>query len=154
MEVPDEFRCPITMEVMTDPVIGDDGHTYERTAIERALHTKSVSPMTRQHMSTASLKPNYALRSAIQRWNSTGVQTISSKPVPSAPTHSHTEYVLLITPEVQSEQERLLNKRPVVTSTSVSPAVLDEHKRRMCRVSIVLCLLIVVLIFIFHSLAS
>jgi hypothetical protein len=25
--IPDEFRCPITCEVMTEPVICSDGHT-------------------------------------------------------------------------------------------------------------------------------
>jgi hypothetical protein len=151
MEVPDEFRCPITMEVMTDPVIGDDGQTYERAAIERALAANPVSPMTRQRMTAASLKSNYALRSAIQRWNSSGVQPVSFKPVPYAPMHTHTEYVLLVTPEIQAEQERLINKRPANT---VSPAALDEHRRRMCRVGLILCLLMIVLIFVFHALAS
>ena len=31
---PDNFRCPITTEVMQDPVFSMDGHTYEREAIE------------------------------------------------------------------------------------------------------------------------
>ena len=30
---PDELRCPITYEMMTDPVITVDGHTYERSSI-------------------------------------------------------------------------------------------------------------------------
>jgi U-box domain len=33
--VPDEFICPISREVMDDPVISSDGFTFERTAIER-----------------------------------------------------------------------------------------------------------------------
>ena len=28
------FMCPITQDIMTDPVITSDGHTYEREAIE------------------------------------------------------------------------------------------------------------------------
>lgn len=31
----DEFLCPITFELMIDPVIASDGHTYERSAIEK-----------------------------------------------------------------------------------------------------------------------
>jgi hypothetical protein len=170
MEAPDEFRCPITMEVMTDPVIGDDGHTYERAAITRALQTNSVSPMTRQRMTVTGLRPNFALRSTIQRWKSgapkpsapSAAPTPSAAPKPSAATtHTHTEYILLITPEVQSEQERLFNKRPVVastaataTTTAATSVTLDEHRRRMCRVSIILCLLVVVLIFVFHAMSS
>jgi hypothetical protein len=29
------FYCPITSELMTDPVIDADGNTFERSAIER-----------------------------------------------------------------------------------------------------------------------
>ncbi len=147
MNPPDEFRCPITMEVMTDPVIGEDGHTYERAAITQALRVKTVSPMTRQPMTMSGLRPNHAIRSAIQRWHT------PATPIPSAPpAATHTEYVLLITPEVSAEQERLLSK-PVAT-TNVSPATLDEHRRRMCRAGLVLCLFIIVLIFVFHALAA
>ncbi|NEJ83202.1 hypothetical protein GR268_42755, partial [Rhizobium leguminosarum] len=32
--IPDECFCPITQEIMEDPVIAQDGHTYERTAIQ------------------------------------------------------------------------------------------------------------------------
>jgi hypothetical protein len=156
MDAPDEFRCPITMEVMTDPVIGDDGQTYERAAIERALSANPVSPMTRQRMTTANLRPNFALRSTIQRWTSAPKPSASkskSKPKPTAPPAiTHTDYILLITPEMQAEQERLLSK-PTAAATSTSVAI-EEHRRRTCRVGLILCLFIIVLIFVFHALAS
>ena len=66
--VPNEFLCPITMEEMTDPVIGSDGQTYERSAIMRALQSNPKSPMTREPMVVSSLKPNFALKAAIERW--------------------------------------------------------------------------------------
>ncbi len=59
--------CPITQAIMTDPVIGSDGITYERSAIEAwfaAGHT--TSPMTRQPMTSQSLVPNYALKALIE----------------------------------------------------------------------------------------
>ena len=31
---PDDFHCPITLAVMTDPVIASDGFSYERAAIQ------------------------------------------------------------------------------------------------------------------------
>ena len=34
---PAEYLCPITQDVMVDPVSTCDGHTYERAAIERWL---------------------------------------------------------------------------------------------------------------------
>ena len=59
------FRCPITQEVMQDPVICEDGHTYERAAIERWLTQSNRSPQTNLPLSSRKCIPNYALRSAI-----------------------------------------------------------------------------------------
>ena len=44
--VPTTFLCPITQDVLTDPVICADGHTYERAAITRWLAVNSTSPNT------------------------------------------------------------------------------------------------------------
>jgi Mg-chelatase subunit ChlD len=65
---PEEYVCPITQELMRDPVVGTDGHTYERLAITQALELNPQSPMTRQRMTANDLKTNYALRAAIERW--------------------------------------------------------------------------------------
>jgi hypothetical protein len=54
---------------MTDPVIGSDGRTYERSAIQQWLRTNPHSPLTREPMNVSSLKTNYALKSAIERFN-------------------------------------------------------------------------------------
>lgn len=49
---PDEFVCPITLEVMQDPVVASDGRSYERRAIERVLKTAqltgAISPISRE----------------------------------------------------------------------------------------------------------
>ena len=45
--IPKEFlMCPITMDIMIDPVICDDGFTYEKKAILQIIDGKS--PLTRQ----------------------------------------------------------------------------------------------------------
>ncbi len=51
---------------MTDPVVGTDGQTYDRTSITEWLAREPISPITRQAMSVADLRPNVALRSQIQ----------------------------------------------------------------------------------------
>ncbi len=79
MSIPSEFMCPISMDLMTDPVIGSDGHTYERSAITEWLQTNTVSPLTRQYMSITNIQPNFALRNAIERWK------LSNDPVPDSP---------------------------------------------------------------------
>ncbi len=69
MQTSDEnFYCPITYGIMMDPVIGSDGHTYERNAIETWLYNNSISPLTKQTMFVNSLVPNIALRNTIQQY--------------------------------------------------------------------------------------
>ncbi|EOD27486.1 hypothetical protein EMIHUDRAFT_235692 [Emiliania huxleyi CCMP1516] len=67
-EPPADFICPITTEVMGDPVMAADGHAYERTAIERWLATKSTSPMTGAELENTGLFPHHMLRRQIREW--------------------------------------------------------------------------------------
>ena len=43
---PDALCCPISMEIMRDPVIAADGHTYERADIELWFANNNTSPKT------------------------------------------------------------------------------------------------------------
>ena len=61
------FICSITHEIMTDPVITSDGHTYERSAIEKWLNYNNHSPLTREIITRDSLVPNIALRDIISK---------------------------------------------------------------------------------------
>ena len=56
------ITCPITADIMRDPVQGNDGQTYEREAIVQALSIKSESPITRAYMTVADLQVNSAIR--------------------------------------------------------------------------------------------
>ncbi|XP_035531878.1 WD repeat, SAM and U-box domain-containing protein 1-like [Morone saxatilis] len=70
-EAPDEFLCPITRELMKDPVIAADGYSYERESIENWIRGKSkTSPMTNLPLQTTLLTPNRSLKTAITRWKS------------------------------------------------------------------------------------
>ncbi|KXZ45622.1 hypothetical protein GPECTOR_52g24 [Gonium pectorale] len=62
------FLCPITHDVMADPVIATDGYSYDRTAITTWLARHETSPLTNARMPGATLIPNHALRSAIMEW--------------------------------------------------------------------------------------
>ena len=44
---PQDFYCPITGDLMKDPVVDPDGHSYEKDAIMKWLSNNNVSPMTR-----------------------------------------------------------------------------------------------------------
>ena len=67
-EPPTDFICPITTEVMDDPVMAADGHAYERSAIERWLASKSTSPLTGSELDHPYLTPNHILRRQIRDW--------------------------------------------------------------------------------------
>ncbi|XP_070831718.1 WD repeat, SAM and U-box domain-containing protein 1-like [Chaetodon trifascialis] len=70
-EAPDEFLCPITRELMKDPVIAADGYSYERESIESWIRGKNkTSPMTNLPLQTTLLTPNRSLKTAITRWKS------------------------------------------------------------------------------------
>jgi Mg-chelatase subunit ChlD len=71
MSIPPEFECPITLAIMTNPVIGDDNQTYERSAIVHWLsdpRNSGRSPITRSVMRIDTLRPNIALKSQIERF--------------------------------------------------------------------------------------
>ena len=61
----DEFCCPLSMEVMVEPVSTADGHTYERASIEAWLRDHDVSPLTGETLQHKFLTPNLALKRLI-----------------------------------------------------------------------------------------
>ncbi|KAJ9674963.1 hypothetical protein PVL29_024086 [Vitis rotundifolia] len=66
LAIPHEFLCPITLEIMTDPVFVSTGQTYERESIQKWLDSNhKTCPKTMQPLVHSSLVPNYALRNLI-----------------------------------------------------------------------------------------
>ena len=67
MELLNEYKCPITAEIMTDPVCTADGFTYERTAITEWLRSNDTSPSTGAKLTCKRLIPNITVRCLLQR---------------------------------------------------------------------------------------
>ncbi|KAF8693355.1 hypothetical protein HU200_038744 [Digitaria exilis] len=76
-EVPHYFLCPISLEVMRDPVTLATGITYDRASIERWLFSSSsgagghaTCPVTRRALAPEEMDPtpNHTLRRLIQAW--------------------------------------------------------------------------------------
>ncbi|EFJ50679.1 hypothetical protein VOLCADRAFT_48964, partial [Volvox carteri f. nagariensis] len=68
---PEELLCPITTDLMEDPVVAADGHSYERDAIARwfaGRPGRPTSPLTGAVLPHTGLTPNYALRKIIADW--------------------------------------------------------------------------------------
>ena len=69
-EIPAEFVCPITCDIMSDPVQCSDGFVYEKSAIKEWLMTRrNTSPMTNLEMTDASLIPCDQLKERIDAFN-------------------------------------------------------------------------------------
>ncbi|XP_022747355.1 U-box domain-containing protein 1-like [Durio zibethinus] len=67
--IPDEFRCPISLDLMKDPVIVASGHTYDRNSIAQWINTgHHTCPKSGQRLIHMALIPNYALRTLVQQW--------------------------------------------------------------------------------------
>nr|XP_043615265.1 U-box domain-containing protein 14-like [Erigeron canadensis] len=67
--IPDDFRCPISLELMKDPVIVSTGQTYERSCIQKWLDAgHKTCPKTQQTLLHTALTPNYVLKSLIALW--------------------------------------------------------------------------------------
>jgi len=67
--LPYAFYCPLSCLVMVDPVVCDDGHTYERSAIALWLANHDTSPITGLLLETKILRPNYSLKAFILELN-------------------------------------------------------------------------------------
>lgn len=74
--IPDDFRCPISLELMKDPVIVSTGQTYERSCIQKWLDAgHKTCPKTQQTLLHTALTPNYVLKSLIALWcESNGIE--------------------------------------------------------------------------------
>lgn len=68
VEIPDQYICPITTQIMTDPVILTDGHVYEKQAIQEWLKTHNTSPMTKAIVCKDTLIPCFPLKTLIDEF--------------------------------------------------------------------------------------
>lgn len=157
MTIPMEYMCPITNDVMRDPVIDSEGHTYERAAIVQWLQTNPRSPITRKPMTVQDLKPNRALAEAIRR---------QGRPSPPPPP-PHTPYYNAMTGPVyvcpnEYPYQVLVDVAPTVVQTRpptsntqlMQQSTLQQStpQGRTLRVLLALAIAIILLVFLFRAL--
>jgi hypothetical protein len=65
-DLPHEFFCPITLELMREPTLASDGHSYEREALEEWLAQADSSPMTGLPLPNLYVTPNLSLKQIIR----------------------------------------------------------------------------------------
>jgi len=72
---PEDFMCPLTLEMMKNPVVAQDGFTYEEAAIKDVLRHDPRSPMTREAIGTRMIL-NRAIKSQIAQYKDQLVRQI------------------------------------------------------------------------------
>ncbi|KAH7403530.1 hypothetical protein BKA64DRAFT_669265 [Cadophora sp. MPI-SDFR-AT-0126] len=68
LSVPHEMSCPISREIMEDPVLTCDGFTFGRNAIERWFQIRDSSPLTGLILENTDLRSNGELLIKIKAW--------------------------------------------------------------------------------------
>ena len=69
--IPDHLKCPLTLDLLNDPVICEDGNTYERTAIEEWFRLHDTSPLTNEHLRSKGLIPNRRIKDGVDAFKAT-----------------------------------------------------------------------------------
>jgi hypothetical protein len=64
-EVPENFKCPITLEIMKEPVMTSDGQSYEKKDILNWLEKNNTSPLTGVILQNKQIIDNFALKKII-----------------------------------------------------------------------------------------
>ncbi|XP_010271201.1 PREDICTED: U-box domain-containing protein 21-like [Nelumbo nucifera] len=88
--IPTHFRCPISLELMKDPVTLSTGITYDRESIERWIESgNQTCPVTNKVLTSFEPTPNHAIRKMIQDWcvknRSLGIERIPTPRIPVTP---------------------------------------------------------------------
>ena len=62
------FCCPITQEIMKEPVMTKYGHTYEKCEIEKWIDKHHNDPLTKNPLEKSDLIPNFAMKNLIEEY--------------------------------------------------------------------------------------
>ncbi|XP_027340234.1 U-box domain-containing protein 45-like isoform X2 [Abrus precatorius] len=120
---PEELRCPISLQLMYDPVVIASGQTYERVCIEKWFSDgHNNCPKTQHKLSHLSLTPNYCVKGLVTSWcEQNGV------PIPEGPPESpDLNYWGLVLSESGSINSRSVNSVSSCKLKGVKVVPLEE----------------------------
>ncbi|GAB2280610.1 hypothetical protein Dimus_015239 [Dionaea muscipula] len=120
---PEELRCPISLQLMYDPVIIASGQTYERVCIEKWFNDgHNTCPKTQQQLPHLCLTPNYCVKGLIASWcEQHGV------PIPDSPPESlDLNYWRLALSDSESAKARSLDSSNSCKLKGVKVVALEE----------------------------
>ncbi|KAG2708285.1 hypothetical protein I3760_05G185000 [Carya illinoinensis] len=87
LTIPTHFRCPISLDLMKDPVTLSTGITYDRESIETWIEAgNQTCPISNQALKSLEPIPNHSIRKMIQAWcvdnQSYGIERIPTPRIP------------------------------------------------------------------------
>lgn len=87
LTLPSEFKCPISLDLMKDPVTLLSGITYDRESIEMWIEAGNrTCPITNRAFGSLEPVPNHMIRRMIQEWcvenRSHGIERIPTPRIP------------------------------------------------------------------------
>ncbi|PSS10075.1 E3 ubiquitin-protein like [Actinidia chinensis var. chinensis] len=127
MDFPQHFRCPISMELMKDPVTISTGVTYERKSIEKWLfsYKKTTCPTTMQSIDNYTITPNHTLKRLILSWE--GGNSHQSSP-PPPPSSRHDELISLLN-TVESTPFKVSSLKKLKSIIEMGDEIKQDFKR-------------------------
>ncbi|XP_062118074.1 U-box domain-containing protein 21-like [Humulus lupulus] len=133
VEIPNHFLCPISFDLMKDPVTLSSGITYDRESIEKWLEDGNFTcPVTNQILQSFDQIPNHSLRKMIQEWGMEnqkhGFHRIPTPRIPVVPTEV-SETLLAI--EASSRQLDLVSCRESLKKIEQWGAEGERNRRCM-----------------------
>jgi U-box domain len=100
--IPSEFICPLTKNIMNDPMMSKTGQNYERDAIVAHLDAgNETCPVTNQPLRISNLISNKTLQWKIQEWRNMNGNSFGEKSILS-PVSMVTQQQLLPTQALSS----------------------------------------------------
>lgn len=130
----DAFVCPLTKQVMRDPVTLENGQTYEREAIEKWFREckesgrKLVCPLTLHELKSTELNPSMALRNTIEEWIARNEAAQLDMARRSLNTGSPEIETLQALKYVQHVCQRSRSNKHMVRSAGLVPMIVDMLK--------------------------
>ncbi|KAK4371847.1 hypothetical protein RND71_007231 [Anisodus tanguticus] len=135
--IPSQFTCPISLDLMKDPVILSTGITYDRENIEKWINKvgNQTCPITNQELKCdiePVLIPNHNIRKMIQQWcvenKEHGIDRI---PTPRIPVTSSdvSELLAKITNSSKLEMQDSILCKELVTKVKNLASESDRNKR-------------------------
>jgi len=120
-DIPQSYICPLTLEIMDDPLMDRRGMNFERKAILEWLHRgNSTCPLTREPLSYSKLIPNAQLRFQIDQW-----KTLKGIKLPERETFPQMDYMM-----IEPTKDTILEFRGNNQNQTLSAWYADYERRR------------------------